>query len=55
MNPEDISTRKNTTSTNETHVMEEDATTGMTNIWKNLWNNDFKWKICIYIDVKNGT
>ena len=31
-----MSTRKNTTSTNETLVMEEDATTGMTNIWQNL-------------------
>ena len=36
MNPEDIPTRKNTTSTNQTHVMEEDATIGMTDIWKKL-------------------
>ena len=55
MSPEDISIIKKTTSTNQTDVLEEDATTGMINIWKKLWNNVFKWKICIYIDVKNGT
>ena len=54
MNQEEISTIKHTISTNSTPVMEKDATTGMTNIWKDLWNNDFKWKICIYIDVTNG-
>ena len=55
VSPEDISIIKKTTSTNQTDVMEEDATTGMINIWKNLGNNVFKWKICIYKDVKNGT
>ena len=47
--------RKKTTSTNQTDEMEEDATTGMINIWKNLKNNVFKWKICIYINVTNAT
>ena len=36
MSPEDISMTKKTTSTNQTDEMEEDATTGMINIWKNL-------------------
>ena len=53
MNPWGISTIQNTIST--THAMEEDATTGMTKICKNLLNNEFKWKICICIYVKNGT
>ena len=51
---EDISMTKKT-STNQTDEMEEDATTGMINIWKNLKNNVFKWKICIYINVTNAT
>ena len=55
MNPEEICTIKNTISTNPTPVTEEDAKTGMRNICKNLWNNYFKWKTCIYIDVTNGT
>ena len=33
---------KKTTSTNQTDVMEEDAATGMINIWKKLLNNVFK-------------
>ena len=36
VNPQGISTRKNTISTKPTPVMEEHATTGMTNICKNL-------------------
>ena len=36
MSPEDRSMIKKTTSTNQTDVMEEDATTDMINIWKNL-------------------
>ena len=55
MSPEDISIIKKTTSTNQTDVMEEDATTGMIYICKKLWNNIFKWKICIYIHVTNAT
>ena len=39
MSPEDISMIKKTTSTNQTDVMEEDATTGMINIWKNFKSN----------------
>ena len=39
VSPEDISMTKKTTSTNQTDEMEEDATTGMINIWKNLKNN----------------
>ena len=36
VSPEDISMTKKTTSTNQTDEMEEDATTGMINIRKNL-------------------
>ena len=39
MSPEDISMTKKTSSTNQTDEMEEDATTGMINLWKNLKNN----------------
>ena len=55
VNPQGIYTIQNTISTNPIPVMEEDATTGMTNICKNLWNNEFKWKLCICIYVTNGT
>ena len=54
VNPQGISTIENTTCTNPTPVIEEDATTGKANICKNLWNYEFKWKICICIYVKNG-
>ena len=53
VNPQDISTIQKTISTNPTPAMEEDATTGMTKMRKNLLNNEFKWKICICIYVKN--
>ena len=39
MSAEDISMTKKTTCMNQTDEMEEDATTGMINIWKNLKNN----------------
>ena len=39
MSPEDISLRKKTTSIKQTDEIEEDGTTGMINIWKNLKNN----------------
>ena len=42
------------TSMNVTQTMEADTTSGKTNIWKNLINNELKLKICILIYVKNG-
>ena len=42
VNPQGISTIQNTISTNPTPAMEEDSTTGMAKICKNLLNNDFK-------------
>ena len=42
VNPQGIFTIQNTISTNPTCAMEEDATTGMTKICKNLLNNEFK-------------
>ena len=55
VSPEDISMTIKTTSRNQTDEMEEDATTGMINIWKNFKNNVFKWKKRIYINVTNAT
>ena len=49
MSPEDISLRKKTTSTKQTDEMEEDGTTGMINIWKNLKNNVSNEK---YVSIK---
>ena len=54
VNPQGISTIQNIISTNPTPAMEKDATVGMTKICKYLLNNEFKWKICIGIYVKNG-
>ena len=53
-NPQGISTIQNTISTNPTPAMEDNFTTGMAKICTNILNNEFKWKICICIYVKNG-
>ena len=54
VNPQGTSAIQNMMSTNPTPAIEEDATSGKTNICKNLINNEFRWKICICIYVKNG-
>ena len=42
LNPQGICTIQDRISTNATPAIEEDATTGMTKICKNLLNNEFK-------------
>ena len=41
------------TSMNATQTMEADSTSGKTNIWKNIINNELKLKICMLIYVTN--
>ena len=48
VNPQRISTIENMICTNPIPVIEEDSTKGKTNICKDLWNNEFKWK---YVSV----
>ena len=55
VNQQGICTVQDRMSTNATLKIEEGATTGMTKICKDLLNNEFKWKICICIYIKNGT
>ena len=54
VNPQGISVIQNMMSTNPTPEIAEGATSGKTNICKNFINNEFRWKICICIYVKNG-
>ena len=44
---------KNVINDNPTCGTTEDATSGKTKICKKLKNNEFRWKICIYIYVKH--
>ena len=54
VNPQGTFVVQTTMCTNPTPAIEEDATSGKTNICKTFINNEFRWKICIFIYVKNG-